>query len=99
MNELRIQSLPTGSWMGLFAPAGTPRPIVEKLFAAAKRAAEDPDVKRAAAAEGMFVHISSSPEEFKSFVEKDTWTCVHESTRRQSSGPLGRLVRRVYSGD
>ena len=31
-----------------------------------------PDVKGAAAAEGMFVHISSSPEEFKRFVEKDT---------------------------
>jgi tripartite-type tricarboxylate transporter receptor subunit TctC len=72
MNELRIPSLPIGSWMGLFAPAGTPRPLVEKLFAAAKQAAEDPDVKRAAAAEGMFVHISSSPEEFKRFVEKDT---------------------------
>ena len=65
MNELRIPSLPIGSWMGLFAPAGTPWPIVEKLFAAATRAAEDPDVTRAAAAEGMFVHTSSSPEEFK----------------------------------
>jgi len=72
MNELRIPSLPIGSWMGLFAPAGTPRPVVEKLFAAARRAAEDPDVTRAAAAEGMFVHTSSSPEEFKTFVEKDT---------------------------
>lgn len=32
------------SWMGSFAPAGTPRPIVEKLNAELKKAVHDPDV-------------------------------------------------------
>jgi tripartite-type tricarboxylate transporter receptor subunit TctC len=32
------------SWMGTFAPAGTPRPILEKLNAELKKAVQDPDV-------------------------------------------------------
>lgn len=67
-----VGSLSIGSWMGLFAPAGTPPAIVETVFAAARAAAEDPDVRRAAAAEGMFVSTSRSPAEFKAFVEKDS---------------------------
>jgi tripartite-type tricarboxylate transporter receptor subunit TctC len=72
MKEVGIPSIPIGSWMGLFVPAGTPRPIVDKLFAAARSAAEDPEVKRVAADEGMIVSTSSSPDEFRGFVEKET---------------------------
>lgn len=32
------------SWMGTFAPAGTPRPIIEKLNAELKKAVQDPDI-------------------------------------------------------
>jgi len=72
MTEVGIRSLPIGSWMGLFVPMGTPRPIVDKLFAAAKRAAEDPEIKRIAADGGMLISTSSSPDEFKKFVENET---------------------------
>jgi tripartite-type tricarboxylate transporter receptor subunit TctC len=34
-------------WQGLFAPAGTPRPIVDKIAAEVKHAFEEPDVVRA----------------------------------------------------
>ena len=33
------------AWFALYAPAGTPKPIVDKLIAAAKTALESPDVK------------------------------------------------------
>lgn len=32
------------AWIGVFAPAGTPRPIIDKLNADLKRALDDPDV-------------------------------------------------------
>ena len=34
----------TGSWQGIFAPAGTPREVVDRLFAATQQAMKDPDV-------------------------------------------------------
>ena len=72
LTELGVGSTPRGSWMGLFVPTGTPRPIIDKLFAAAKRAAEDPEIKRNAADGGMLISTSSSPDEFKRFVENET---------------------------
>jgi tripartite-type tricarboxylate transporter receptor subunit TctC len=70
--EVGVPSVPIGSWMGLFVPAGTPKAIVNKLHVASKRAAEDADVKRVAADEGMIVSTSESPDAFRRFVENDT---------------------------
>lgn len=39
-------------WVGLFAPAGTPAPILERIRAAAGQAARDPDFQRAMTASG-----------------------------------------------
>ncbi|MBB5688687.1 tripartite tricarboxylate transporter substrate binding protein [Roseomonas alkaliterrae] len=42
-------------WVGLFAPAGTPAPILERIRAAAAQAAQDPDFQRAMTASGNTV--------------------------------------------
>lgn len=42
-------------WVGLFAPAGTPAPILERIRAAAAQAARDPDFQRAMTASGNTV--------------------------------------------
>lgn len=72
LTELGVKSTPRGSWMGLFVPAGTPRQIVDKLFTAAKAAADDDDLIRIAADEGMLVSTSESPDAFREFVENET---------------------------
>jgi tripartite-type tricarboxylate transporter receptor subunit TctC len=42
--ELELQTYPTYSWWGVYAPAGTPRPIVERMSAALVKAVRAPDV-------------------------------------------------------
>jgi tripartite-type tricarboxylate transporter receptor subunit TctC len=58
------------SWYGLWAPAGTPRAVVQKLQAAVAKAFEDPEMKelwfKLGAEPG-----GSSPEEFRELVSRD----------------------------
>ena len=57
-------------WLGLFAPAGTPRPIVERLNAEVNRALQSPDVIEKMAAQGV-APAGGSVDEFAAFVRKD----------------------------
>jgi tripartite-type tricarboxylate transporter receptor subunit TctC len=54
------------SWFALFAPAGTPKAVVDKLAAESKRIYQLPDVKERMATLGLDV-IVSSPEELAEF--------------------------------
>lgn len=58
------------SWQGLFAPAGTPPVIVDRLYRATKAALESPDVKTFFADQGFLVG-ASTPAEFESFVQSE----------------------------
>lgn len=65
------------SWHGLFAPAGTPPEIVDKLSAAIQKIMHDPEMQ--AKFQGMGAKpIGSTPEEFAQFitVERDKWATV-----------------------
>jgi tripartite-type tricarboxylate transporter receptor subunit TctC len=42
--EQGVKSQPSFAWWGVFAPAGTPRPIVERMYAAISKAVREPDV-------------------------------------------------------
>jgi tripartite-type tricarboxylate transporter receptor subunit TctC len=50
---------------GLYAPAGTPQAVVNRLFAAAVRGLSKADVKARIAAQGMDASPSASPEAFE----------------------------------
>jgi len=50
-------------WMGLFAPAGTPRPIVERLWRESQKALAAPDVTPVIANLGLEA-VGSSPDDF-----------------------------------
>jgi len=52
-------------------PAGTPLEIVKKLFDAAIKAAQQPQVKEILAREGTEVALSKSPEDFAAFLRED----------------------------
>jgi tripartite-type tricarboxylate transporter receptor subunit TctC len=65
------------AWGGVFAPAGTPQAIIDRLGAAASAAAKSPDVvERYRAAGGEA--IGSTPAEFNAFlkVERAKWSKV-----------------------
>lgn len=57
-------------YYGLVAPAGTPRPIIDKLNAALRGALASDDVKKRLAADGTDV-TPSTPEEYAAFIDKD----------------------------
>jgi tripartite-type tricarboxylate transporter receptor subunit TctC len=58
------------NWWGVLLPAGTPRPIVEKLNADTVRALADPDVKKRFADLGVEA-VSSTPAEFSAFIRTE----------------------------
>ncbi|MEK9952889.1 MAG: tripartite tricarboxylate transporter substrate binding protein, partial [Curvibacter sp.] len=55
-------------WYGFFVPAGTPAPIVKKLYDATQEAMKHPGVKTALAREGTDVSVSRSPADFAAFL-------------------------------
>lgn len=57
-------------WLGLMAPAGTPKPIVERLNAEVQKVLDLPDVKEAWAKQGA-VPMHMTPTEFGKYLEKD----------------------------
>jgi tripartite-type tricarboxylate transporter receptor subunit TctC len=57
-------------WSGLFVPAGTPEPVVQRLRAAARAAANDPKVKEVILAAGSPVLYQDAPE-FEKYVQND----------------------------
>jgi tripartite-type tricarboxylate transporter receptor subunit TctC len=65
------------SWHGLFAPAGTPRPIVDALAAEVKRIFEAPDVQKTLFEVGA-VPSPMTPEQFVEFIagERRKWQDV-----------------------
>jgi tripartite-type tricarboxylate transporter receptor subunit TctC len=65
------------SWHGVFVPAGTPRPVVEKLNAEVRRIVELPEVKSKLTEIGA-VPSPMTPEEFVDFIkaERAKWDGV-----------------------
>jgi tripartite-type tricarboxylate transporter receptor subunit TctC len=62
-------------WNGLFAPAGTPQPIVDRLAAEVRKVMADPAMQRLQAEQGNAV-VNSTPAEFKLFLaaEVEKWS-------------------------
>jgi tripartite-type tricarboxylate transporter receptor subunit TctC len=60
----------TNAWQGMFAPAATPRPVIDKLYAAISRALGRE--KDALAGKMLTVAVSPSPDEFNALVRRET---------------------------
>lgn len=69
-----VPGVVTATWVGLFAPAGTPRPIIERLNRIAVEAFKRPDVIAKLKQQGMSA-IAGSPEELGQRVraELESW--------------------------
>jgi tripartite-type tricarboxylate transporter receptor subunit TctC len=62
----------SSSWQGLFAVAGTPQPIVDKLHAGVVIAMKDDRTRELMKGAGMLAVYSESPAAFKSFLAAET---------------------------
>ena len=72
----------SSSWQGILVPAGTPKPIIDKLFAAIVKAAANPDVQKRMEEAGTMAVTSKSPDEFKTYITADAakWSEVIKVT-------------------
>jgi tripartite-type tricarboxylate transporter receptor subunit TctC len=79
MDELGLKGFDTGVWFGLFAPAGTPKEIVDKLAQSANAAIAAEDVRAAFAPQGIDT-IGGTPEQFSVYVKSEIakWAKVIE---------------------
>ena len=68
------------TWYAVYAPAGTPRDIVEKLNANILRALSDPGLKERALALGIDL-IGSSPEQLVTHMRQEItrWTALSKA--------------------
>jgi tripartite-type tricarboxylate transporter receptor subunit TctC len=64
------------SWQGLFAPAGTPKAIIDKLNAEVVRAIESPEVRDNFGRQG-FIVAGSTPAEFRAYIEQEIPKWAH----------------------
>jgi tripartite-type tricarboxylate transporter receptor subunit TctC len=71
MAEAGYPQLTSGSWQGIFVPAGTPKPVVDKLYSVVIDTMKTPEVVQRLANGGVDV-VTSAPGEFAKFVEKET---------------------------
>jgi tripartite-type tricarboxylate transporter receptor subunit TctC len=69
--EAGIKDYETFGWLALLAPAGTPRPIVDKLYKSLAEAVNDPTVRVRFIEQGA-EPIASGPEELAKFITSET---------------------------
>ncbi len=75
MQEAGYPGFDTGSWQGVFVPAGTPKEVVDKLYDTALRTMKSPEVGERLAKGGVEVVTSASSAAFGQFVaaEMQRW--------------------------
>jgi tripartite-type tricarboxylate transporter receptor subunit TctC len=76
--ELGYKNMRSGSWQGAYVPAGTPAPIVKKLYAVFTKVMADPALVKRLQDNGAETVTSKSPEEFAVFMkeENEKWAKV-----------------------
>jgi tripartite-type tricarboxylate transporter receptor subunit TctC len=70
LNEAGVPGYDAVIWLGVMAPAGTPKAVIDTLNADIRKIANSPDVKEAWAKQGA-VPMQMSSEEFGKFMEQD----------------------------
>jgi tripartite-type tricarboxylate transporter receptor subunit TctC len=75
MAEAGFPGFESGSWQGIFVPAGTPKEIVDKLYKVTIQTMQLPEVRERLSRGGVEVVTSASPPAFADFVvkESDRW--------------------------
>lgn len=76
--EQGFPSMISGSWQGVLVPAGTPRPIVDRLFRDVNAVMALADTREKLDRGGVSVVVSKSPEDFGAFLKRESarWGAV-----------------------
>jgi tripartite-type tricarboxylate transporter receptor subunit TctC len=69
--ELGFAGIGTNAWQGLFAPAATPKPVLDKLYGSIAAILSRPEMKENLARQMLTVTLAP-PQEFTEFVRKET---------------------------
>ncbi len=72
MAEQGFPGIGTNAWQGLFAPAATPKPIIDRLYAAVAVILSRPEMKEMLARQMMTVALSHSPQQFTEQIRAET---------------------------
>jgi tripartite-type tricarboxylate transporter receptor subunit TctC len=72
MAEQGFPGIGTNAWQGMFAPAATPKPIIEKLYQSVAAVLSNPEMKERLSKQMLEVTLSTSPAQFQQLVEKET---------------------------
>ena len=77
IGEAALPGYATGLWFGILGPAGTPKPVVDKISEATNKALKDPDVIKQLETQGLNP-LGGSPDDFAAFIRSETqrWTRV-----------------------
>ena len=70
LSESGLRGFNTGSWIGLVAPAGTPKEIVEKVARDVREVVNSPEVRDQFIAQGA-TPVGGTPAEFATLIEAD----------------------------
>ncbi|MBU3635096.1 tripartite tricarboxylate transporter substrate binding protein [Polynucleobacter sp. es-GGE-1] len=70
------------AWFGLFVPAGTPKPVIDKLYVAVKKALDSPEIKQRWKDLGGWA-VGDTPANTKLFIaaEKKKWELVAQQAK------------------
>jgi len=73
--EQNVKSFPSYAWWGVYAPTGTPRPLIDRMHAELKKAAHAPDVTQKFIEQFNMEILTTSPEEFAAYQksEQERW--------------------------
>ncbi len=71
LDETVLKGFNADTWVGLFAPARTPEPIVRKLYEATKVSLADPEVRRKLVAGGNNI-VGNDTAQFRAFLDAES---------------------------
>jgi tripartite-type tricarboxylate transporter receptor subunit TctC len=76
ISEAGLTGYDTGVWFGILGPAGTPKPIIDKVSKATNDALSDPEVLKKLQAQGLDA-LGGSSEDFAHFIKSETERWAH----------------------
>ena len=73
--EQKVKGFPSYSWWGVYAPTGTPRPIIDRMHAEITKAVRSPDVTQKFVEQFNMGIQTTSPEDFAAYQksEQERW--------------------------
>jgi tripartite-type tricarboxylate transporter receptor subunit TctC len=72
MAEQGFAGIGTNAWQGMFAPAATPKPIIDKIYKTVAAVLSNPEMKERLSKQMLDVAVSPSPAQFQQLVENET---------------------------